>query len=81
MSIGAPLQRITIERLSASRWKLVRERDGGNGETFVCDDLLEAFETVSAAYRPDGTPRGWRPELCSTGFDAPSAEQKEKART
>jgi hypothetical protein len=54
------LRRVTIERLDNGGWKLVRERDD-NGETFHVDDLLDAFDTVSAAYRPDGTPRPWPP--------------------
>jgi hypothetical protein len=46
---------VTIERLDDGCWKLVRERDE-NGETFVCEDLVEAFQTVRAAYAPDGRP-------------------------
>jgi hypothetical protein len=49
------LRRVTIERLDDGRWKLVRERDE-NGETFMCEDLVEAFQTVRAAYAPDGRP-------------------------
>ena len=49
------LQRVTIER-DGPRWRVVRERTS-TGEAFYADDLLEAFEIVSAAYRPDGSPR------------------------
>ena len=54
----ATLRRVTMERQPDGRWKLVRERDE-NGETFYVDDLHDAFDTVLAAYRPDGTPREW----------------------
>jgi hypothetical protein len=65
---------VVVERLPNGRWKLVRERDE-SGETFVCDDLLECWETVDAAYRPDGTPREWRPTV-----DADLVEPDRRAR-
>lgn len=49
------LRKVTMTR-DGERWIVVRERET-TGETFHADDLLEAFEIVNAAYRPDGTPR------------------------
>lgn len=57
--MAAQLRRITIERVERHGrevWKPVRERDE-NGETFYCEDLIEVFETIRAAYWPDGMPR------------------------
>jgi hypothetical protein len=58
------LRKVTIER-DGKRWKLVREHETG-GETFYVDDLLDAFDTIDAAYRPDGSPRPWPWPLVGT---------------
>lgn len=50
------LRRVTIELQPDGTWMLTREH-ASNGERFECDDLMEAFDVVLAAYRPDGTPR------------------------
>lgn len=54
----ALLSRVVLERQPDGRWELVRDR-GETADRFICDDLNEAFDTVLAAYRPDGTPRSW----------------------
>lgn len=62
--MSAMLRRVTIERQGDGTWKLLRERDPttaqpkGNGEAFTgIRDLESAFNTVLAAYCPDGSPR------------------------
>ncbi len=60
------LRRVTIERLDDGRWKLVRERDE-NGETFMCSDLIEAFQTVRAAYLANGEARPWPAPVPTSG--------------
>ena len=52
------LVRVTATAQPDGRWRLLREHDGeGGGDSWTCDDLLDCWETVDAAYRPDGTPR------------------------
>lgn len=54
---GTVLQRIIIERQADGRYRMRREMSSGNGDLWYCDDLLDAFEIVSAAFRPDGSMR------------------------
>jgi hypothetical protein len=55
-----PLRRVTVTARDEGGWTVVRER-ASTGETYHVDDLLDAFESVSNSYRPDGTARPWPP--------------------
>lgn len=54
--MSARLRRVTVERRMDGCWEMVRELEA-TGDRWTCDDLLEAFEIVNAAFRPDGTLR------------------------
>lgn len=57
MTAGSQLVKVTIERQADGRFRMLREMSSGNGDLWYCDDLLDAFEIVAAAFRPDGSLR------------------------
>lgn len=57
MTAGSRLQRINIELQPDGRFRMLREFTSGTGDLWYCDDLLDAFEVISAGFRPDGSMR------------------------